>query len=77
MTSYQQKVAWYYSSRVKSKIFWVGDLVLRRAEISNPTEQGKLFPNWEDSYRIYKIENLDDTEIPRMWNINNLWMYYQ
>ena len=34
MAAYKQKVARYYNSRVKSKAFKVGDLVLRRAAVS-------------------------------------------
>ncbi len=45
MARYQQKTAQYYNARVKVKSFKAGDLVLRRAEASRPTEQGKLAPN--------------------------------
>ncbi|XP_038972181.1 uncharacterized protein LOC120104693 [Phoenix dactylifera] len=82
---YQRKTAQYYNSRVKAKLFKVGDLVLRRAETSQTTEQGKRAPNWEGPYRItrvqrpgaYKLETLKGTSIPRSWNSENLWMYYQ
>ena len=42
MTAYQHKVAKYYNSQVKTKIFKVRDLVLRRAEASQPTVATKL-----------------------------------
>ncbi len=45
MAKYQQRTAQYYNAKVKVKTFKVGDLVLRRAEASQPTEQGKLAPN--------------------------------
>ncbi len=85
MARYQQKTAQYYNSRVKPKLFKVGDLVLRRAEASQPTEQGKLAPNWEGPYQIarvqrpeaYKLKSLEGTPIPRSWNSENLRMYYQ
>ncbi|RWW41788.1 hypothetical protein BHE74_00052699 [Ensete ventricosum] len=33
-----------------------GNLVLRRAEVSDPTHaRGKLAPNWKGSYRVISI----------------------
>ena len=62
-----------------------GDLVLRKVPgtTKNPT-WGKLGPNWEEPYRItlvagigaYSLEDLDEHVIPRLWNVNNLKMYY-
>ncbi|XP_038977811.1 uncharacterized protein LOC120108299 [Phoenix dactylifera] len=85
MVRYKRKMAQYYNSRVKAKLFKVGDLILRRAGASQPTEQGKLAPNWEGPYRIarvqrpgaYKLESLEGTPILRSWNSENLRMYYQ
>ena len=85
MAAYQQKVARYYDRRVKKKMFRPRDLVLRRAKVSKPTEQGKLSPNWEGPYRVtetlrpgaYKLEYLDGTAVPRTWNADNLKVYYQ
>ena len=55
MTTYCQWVAKYYNSQVKPKEFQAGDLVLRWAEVSWPTEQGKLSPNWEGLYRVDEV----------------------
>ena len=85
MAAYQQKVARYYDRKVKRKIFWPGDLVLQKAEVSKPTEQGKLSPNWEGPYIVtetlrpgaYKLEYLDGMVVPRTWNADNLKVYYQ
>ena len=85
MAAYQQKVARYYDRRVKKKIFQPGDLVLRKAEVSKPTEQGKLSPNREGLYRVtetlrpgaYKLEYLDGMVVPQTWNADNLKVYYQ
>ena len=62
-----------------------GDLVLRKALgiVKNPTWR-KLGPNWEGPYRItsvagigaYFLEDLDEHVIPRLWNVNNVKMYY-
>ena len=85
MVAYKQKVARYYNSRVKSKAFRAGDLVLQRAAISQPQNQGKLALNWEGPYEvkevvwpeIYYLKELGGAELPRSWNSKNLRMYYQ
>ena len=85
MAMYQRRVARYYNSKVRPKLFRIGDLVLRRAKASQPAEGGKLAPNWEGPYRVrwvnrpgsYQLEALDGREIPRSWNSANLRMYYQ
>ena len=59
MTAYKKKVAHYYNSNVKSKIFKVGDLVLRRADISQLQNQGKLVSNWKGPYEVVEIVRLE------------------
>ena len=44
MAAYQQRIACYYNLWVKNKLFRMGDLVLRKAQVSQPTEVGKLSP---------------------------------
>ena len=85
MAAYQHRVAKYYNSRVKSKIFEQGDLVLRKAEASQPTEIGKLSPKWEGPYQVikvirpgaYQLQRMDGSIVPRTWNSENLRKYYQ
>ena len=55
MVAYQHKATKYYNSQVKTKIFKVEDLVLRRVEASQLTTTVKLSPKWEGPYRIIKI----------------------
>ena len=55
MVAYKQKVASYYNFRVKSKAFRAGDLVLRRATVSQPQNQEKLAPNWEGPYEVKEV----------------------
>ena len=50
MAAYRQRVAIYYNVQIKAKEFQASNLVLRRAKVSKPTEQGKLLPNWEGLY---------------------------
>ena len=85
MTSYRQRVAQYYNAKVKPKFFRPGDLVLRKAKVSKPLDQGKLSPNWEEPYKIadtyrlgaYRLETLEGMAIPQTWNADNLGLYYQ
>ena len=46
--SYQRRLANSYNRRVKPRVFWLGDLVLRKVfkNIADPTA-GKFQPNWE------------------------------
>ena len=55
MAAYKQKAARYYNSRVKSKTFRAGDLVLRRVAVSQPQNQEKLAPNWEGLYKVREV----------------------
>ena len=55
MATYKQKVVCYYNSRVKSKVFRAGDLVLRRTAVSQPQNQEKFAPNWEDPYEVKEV----------------------
>ena len=56
--SYQQKVVKYYNSRVKTKAFQMGDLVLRESKVFQPTEIHKLSPKWEGLYVITRVIRL-------------------
>lgn len=56
MVAYQHKVAWYINSKVQSKIFRVGDLVLHQAEVSQLNKRDKLSPNWKGLYQVEEIQ---------------------
>jgi hypothetical protein len=82
--AYQRQTARYYNRRVRKRGFNVGDLVLRKIQVSDP-RQGKLHPNWEGPFQIFKVtgngsyllQRMDGTLIPHAWNIVNLKKYYQ
>ena len=69
------------NSRVKTRRFQVGDLVLRKV-LHN---KGALDLGWEGSFKItevltpraYKSSLLSGEQIPRSWNADHLKMYYQ
>ncbi|XP_074378074.1 uncharacterized protein LOC141719596 [Apium graveolens] len=72
MEKYKEKTKEHFSKKSRVKNFQVGDLVLRDTEASDPTNTGKLMPEWEGPYRIkevlrsgtYKLMNMDESEIP-------------
>ena len=82
---YQHKLKQGYDANVKLRPLAPGDLVLRKVlgTAKNPA-WGKLESNWEGPYRItsvagigvYYLEDLDKNVVPRLWNVNNLKMYY-
>ncbi|XP_074346443.1 uncharacterized protein LOC141685229 [Apium graveolens] len=73
MESYKEKTKLYIAKKTKIREYEVGDLVLRDTEASEPTNQGKLQPNWEGPYIVkeglrpgtYKLNYLSGTEVPK------------
>ena len=86
ITSYQRRLANSYNRRVKPRVFWSGDLVLRKVfeNTADPTAR-KFQPNWERPYVVmrtgeagsYAIDKTDGTPVPRMLNPMHLRRYYQ
>lgn len=56
VAAYKQKMAKYYNSRVKTRRFVVGDLVLKK--VTQDQAKGKLGPNWEGSYKVMRCNRL-------------------
>ncbi|XP_075669779.1 uncharacterized protein LOC142639499 [Castanea sativa] len=89
----EQRIAWYqnlmakhYNSKVKHRVFQVGDLVLRRViGTARDAFQGKLGPNWEGPYQItsfhrkgtYHLETLEGQKLSHPWNKKHLKKYFQ
>ena len=86
ITSYQQRMTNLYNRHVKQCAFRAGDLVLRRV-FENTTDPAadKFQPNWEGPYmivrvgavKLYALDKLDRTSVPRMWNVMHLKKYYK
>jgi hypothetical protein len=59
-----------------------GHLMLRR--VANPDIVGNLQLKWEGPFlvisssrpRSYRLKDLDGNDIPRSWNVDELWRYY-
>jgi len=71
-----------YNSKVTSRQFRSGDLVMRKAyqyEMKN-----KLSPKWTGPFKItevlgndaYRLETLEGGAIPRTWNATHLKLYH-
>ncbi|RWW58821.1 hypothetical protein BHE74_00034279 [Ensete ventricosum] len=59
----------------------MGDLVLRKIEVSDPARsRGKLASNWEGPYRVvevirdetYTLATIEGRVLSRTWHITNL-----
>ncbi|GKV45275.1 hypothetical protein SLEP1_g52381 [Rubroshorea leprosula] len=82
---YQGQVAKFYNKRVRACQFQVGDLVLRKAGLTNTySHMGKLAPNWEGPYmvvqinqpRSYMLADTNGRQLPFTWNVQNLRKFY-
>ncbi|XP_074360240.1 uncharacterized protein LOC141700343 [Apium graveolens] len=85
MKGYKEKTRLYFGKKARIREYEEGDLVLRHTEASDPTNQGKLQPNWEGPYRIkevlrpgtYKLSYLGGTEVPNTWHGARLTKFHQ
>nr|KYP33936.1 Transposon Ty3-I Gag-Pol polyprotein [Cajanus cajan] len=77
-----RRAAFKYNTKVVPRDFIVGDLVLKRAQLTQM--RNKLSPKWVGPYKIdevvskgaYRLRTLDGGMIPRTWNAANLRFYY-
>ncbi|GJT05338.1 reverse transcriptase domain-containing protein [Tanacetum coccineum] len=77
---YKTKLEQYYNKRVHLTSFKSGEFVFRKNKASRVEDQGKLGPKWEGPYRVmeayqngsYKLQTMDDKEVPRTWHAINL-----
>ena len=81
IASYHRRLANLYNRRMKPRMFQPGDLVLRKFFEDTADSSVKNFqPNWEGPYIVtrakefgsYPLDKLDDTLVPRMWNVMHL-----
>ncbi|KAL0403666.1 UNVERIFIED_CONTAM: Retrovirus-related Pol polyprotein from transposon gypsy [Sesamum radiatum] len=71
-----------YNRKIKPRSFQVGDLVLKKVEVSKHV--GKLDPGWEGPFKVieirkpgtYKLQDMEGRDLPRPWNIHNLKKFY-
>ncbi|GKE43804.1 reverse transcriptase domain-containing protein, partial [Tanacetum coccineum] len=81
---YNTKMEQYYNKKVRPAGFRPGEFVFRRNEASRVEDLGKLGPKWEGPYRVmeayengsYKLQTLEDKEVPHTWHDINLRKCY-
>jgi len=78
----KRRVEHKYNSKIKSRQFRDGGLVMRKAH--QYEMENKLSPKWTGPFRItealgndvYRLETLEGGAIPRTWNATHLKFYY-
>ena len=83
---YQRKTARYYNRKVKPRSYMPDDLVLKKLLLArkNPAH-GKLSPNWEGPYIIYRVvrpgiyelQTEEGKILQHAWNAEHLKRFYQ
>jgi hypothetical protein len=82
INKYQTEIIKWRDRKVKLKNIRPGHLVLWR--VANPDTVGKLQFKWEGPFLVisssrpgsYRLKDLDDNDIPRSWNVDELQRYY-
>jgi hypothetical protein len=82
INKYQAETIKWRDRKVRLKNIKPGHLVLRR--VANPDTVGKLQLKWEGPFLVvsssrpgsYRLKDMDDNDIPRSWNADELRRYY-
>jgi hypothetical protein len=82
INKYQAETINWHDRKVRLKNIKPVHLVLRR--IANPDTVGKLQLKWEGPFLVvsssrpgsYRLKDMDDNDIPRSWNVDELRRYY-
>jgi hypothetical protein len=82
INKYQAETIRWHDRKVWLKNIKPGHLVLRR--VANPDTVGKLQLKWEGPFLVisslrpgsYRLKDMDDNDIPRSWNADELRRYY-
>jgi hypothetical protein len=82
INKYQAKTIKWHDIKVQLKNIKPGHLVLQR--VANPDTIGKLQLKWEGPFLVvsssrpgsYRLKDMDDNDIPRSWNADELQRYY-
>jgi transposase InsO family protein len=82
INKYQAEIIKWRDRKVRLKNIKPGHLVLQR--VANPDIVGKLQLKWEGPFLVvslsrpgsYRLNDMDDNDIPRSWNADELRRYY-
>ncbi|VFQ60495.1 unnamed protein product [Cuscuta campestris] len=83
--NYRRQVKSYHDLQVRPRQFRVGDWVLRKREVSRPTDGGKFAKSFEGPFFIkevladgtFRLQTPTGGDVPRVWNAANLIKFYQ
>ncbi|XP_064940576.1 uncharacterized protein LOC135594082 [Musa acuminata AAA Group] len=65
--SYKRAIARIYNRKVRPQLIKLGDPILRKAEVSDPTRaRGKLALNWEGPYRVIGVAKIGTYRLATM-----------
>jgi hypothetical protein len=82
INKYQAEIVKWRDRKVRLKNIKPGHLILRR--VANPDTVGKLQLKWEEPFLVvsssrpgsYRLKDMDGSDIPRSWNLDELRRYY-
>jgi hypothetical protein len=82
INKYQAEIIKWRDRKVWLKNIKPGHLVLQR--VANPDTVGKLQLKWEGPFLVvsssrpgsYRLKDMDDNDIPKSWNADELRRYY-
>jgi hypothetical protein len=82
INKYQAETIKWRDRKVRLKNIKPGHLALQR--VANPDTVGKLQLKWERPFLVvssstpgsYRLKDMDGNDIPRSWNVDELWRYY-
>ena len=78
-------MAMRYNQKVKERRFTMGELVLKKTLPGDRSpNECKLAPNWQGPFKVlsaarrstYRLEDMEDKELPRPWNAMHLKKFY-
>ncbi|GKF71783.1 hypothetical protein Tco_0207897 [Tanacetum coccineum] len=77
---YKTKLEQYYNKKVHLTNFKPREFMFHKNKASRVEDQWKLRPKWEGPYRVaeayqygsYKLQIMEDKEVPRTWHAINL-----
>ena len=81
---YQKRMKKAFNKKVRPRIFWEGDLVLKKILSFNTDSRGKWTPNYEGTYVVKRafsggvliLTTMGGEELPRLVNADALKKYF-
>ncbi|XP_059277525.1 uncharacterized protein LOC132031557 [Lycium ferocissimum] len=81
---YQQRMARAFNKRVRTRVFQIRQLVLKRIFPNQEEYKGKFAPNWQGPYMVLKVlsggavvlAEMDGQEWPKAINSDGIKRYY-